>query len=94
MMRLTLEFDRPLTREARLRLHLALGTLAKVRRLRIQRGDRTVLVDGEALARVAVSEALRDLDLIPVKITTSLEEAAEAEADDSLKRERVRAIGR
>jgi len=94
MMRLTLEFDRPLNADARLRLRLALGCLVKVQRLRILRGDRTVLVDGEALARGMVLEALKDLDLTPNGVNTSLEEAADAEADETARRERVRAIGR
>jgi hypothetical protein len=94
MMRLEIEFDRPLSADARLRLRLALGTLVKVRRIRVLRGDRNVLVDGEALARAAILEALKELDLVPSRVMTSLEEAADADADDTAKRERVRAIGR
>lgn len=94
MMRLHIEFDRPLNADARLRLRLGLGTLVKVRAIRVLRGDRMVLVEGEALARAAVLEALKDVELVPGRITTSLEEAADADADDTAKVERVRAIGR
>ena len=94
MMRVELVFENPLTTDERLRVRLGLGTIAKIRRFKILRGDRNVLIEGDALARPPILEALADVDLRPASIITSLEEAAEADNDDSQKRERVRAIGR
>lgn len=96
MMLLDLAFDRPLTKDAKTRLLLAVAALAKVRSVRFVRGDHGAIIFGEALGRQTVLEALAAEDVVPTSVTTSLDEVADAVADEQPDRmkERVRAIGR
>ncbi len=96
MMHLDLTFDRPLNQDAKTRLLLAVAALAKARTVRFVRGDHGAMIFGEALGRQTMLEALAAEGVVPVTVTTSLDETADAIADeqpDAMK-ERVRAIGR
>ncbi len=96
MMHLDLSFDRPLNREAKTSLLLAVAALAKARSVRFVRGDHGALIFGEALGRQTMLEALAAEGVVPVSVGTSLDEVADSVADEQPDRmkERVRAIGR
>jgi hypothetical protein len=96
MMRLEINFERPLNTETKTRLLLALGALAKTRQIRFLRGDHVAVVFGEALGAQPVMQALADEGVVPSSITTSLDELGASLADEQpdAKKERVRAIGR
>ena len=96
MMRIDLAFDRPLSKDAKTRLLLAAGALAKVRTVKFTRGDYDAQIFGEALGTQMVLAALAEEGIVPAKATTSLDEYAATIADDmpDSKKERVRAIGR
>lgn len=95
MMRLELSFARPLLPEQRIRLLLALGALAKARRVRVMRGDQTVEILGEDLGSAAVRKALDEAGIAFQELTSSLDAEADAACEDcDGEPERVRAIGR
>lgn len=96
MMSVTLAFDRPLNQDAKTRLLLAVGALAKTRRVRFAKGDYGAIVYGEALGTTLLLEALAAEGVVPASATTSLDELGASLADDQpdSKKERVRAIGR
>lgn len=96
MMRIELAFERPLSGDAKTRLLLAAGALAKVNSVRFIRGDHGAQIFGEALGMQVVLAALAEEGVVPSATTTSLDEIAAAIADEQPDRlkERVRAIGR
>jgi hypothetical protein len=96
MMRIELGFDRPLNQDAKTRLLLAAGALAKVRKIRFARGDHAAAVYGEALGTQTLLAALAAEGVVPALCTSSLDDDANALADESTegKKEAVRAIGR
>ena len=94
VMRLDLDFARPLARADKLRLLLAAATLAKCQRVRFARGDRAVVVFGEALSMRRLGEALAEHGFAEVAMRSSLDEDEDQRADDPSGEERVRAIGR
>src|SRR5688572_18200387 len=97
-MRLDVDFARPLGKQDKLRLLLALATLAKSRRVRFVRGDHAAVVLGEGLSERRVREALSEHGFTPEAVRTSLDPDEDARADDPPEepgqKERVRAIGR
>jgi len=94
VMRLDLEFPRPLARVDKLRVLLAAATLAKCQRVRFARGDYAAVVFGEALSMRRLGEALAEQGFAEVGMRTSLDEDEDQRADDPAGEERVRAIGR
>jgi hypothetical protein len=97
-MRLDVDFARPLGKQDKVRLLLALATLAKSRRVRFVRGDHAAVVLGEGLSERRVREALSEHGFTPESVRTSLDPDEDARADDPPEdpgqKERVRAIGR
>jgi hypothetical protein len=97
-MRLDIDFPRPLGKQDKLRLLLAVATLAKSRRVRFVRGDHAAVVMGEGLSERRVREVLAEHGFTPEGVRTSLDPDEDARADDPpddpTQRERVRAIGR
>ncbi len=94
VMRLDLDFPRPLARADKLRLLLAAATLAKCERVRFARGDYAAVVFGEALSMRRLGEALNEQGLAEVSMRSSLDDDEDQRADDPANQERVRAIGR
>ncbi len=96
MMRIDLGFERPLNRDAKTRLLLAIGALAKTGRNRFVRGDHGAQVFGEALGVRSLLEALAAEGVVPTTAVSSLEPAAAAIADEDPdgQKERIKAIGR
>lgn len=95
MMRVTLDFDRPLSRAQRLDAQVVLAAVAGVDRVTFAEGDRRIIVSGEGLPTGICAAALSEVHLIPAQVVNSLsqEEAAELGAT-STARERVRPLGR
>jgi hypothetical protein len=97
-MRLDVDFARPLGKQDKLRLMLAVATLAKSRRVRFVRGDHAAVVMGEGLSERRVREVLAEHGFTPESVRTSLDPDEDARADDPPEdpgqKERVRAIGR
>lgn len=93
-MRLTVVLARPLDQETRLRIQLATAALAKTTRVVARRGAHEATVFGEAMSRDGLLAALRAEGVEPERIETTLDEEADAQADDRGGGERVRAIGR
>ena len=94
VMRLDLDFSRPLARGDKVLLLLALATLAKSQRVRFARGDYAAVVTGEALSVRRVRESLSEQGLVCEQIRSSLDAGEDERADDPVGDERVRAIGR
>ena len=98
VMRLDVDFSRPLSKQDKLRLLLAVATLAKSRRVRFVRGDHAAVVMGEGLSERRVREVLAEHGFTPESVRTSLDPDEDARADDApedpANKERVRAIGR
>jgi hypothetical protein len=94
VMRLDLEFPRPLMHADKLRVLLAAATLAKCQRVRFARGDYAAVVFGEALSMRRLGEALAEQGLAAASMSSSLDEDEDKRADDPSGEERVRAIGR
>ena len=97
-MRLDVDFTRPLNKQDKLRLLLAVATLAKSRRVRFVRGDHAAVVMGEGLSERRLREVLNEHGFTPESVRTSLDQDEDARADDPpedpSQKERVRAIGR
>ncbi len=97
-MRIDVDFTRPLGKQDKLRLLLAVATLAKSRRVRFVRGDHAAVVLGEGLSERRVREVLVEHGFTPESVRTSLDADEDARADDPAEDptqvERVRAIGR
>ena len=96
-MRIDLAFPRPLTRADRMRLVLALGTLAKAERVRFGRGDRTAMVVGEGLATARVQQLLAEEGFTCEAVVSSLSPDEDQRMDDvpaSAVEERVKPLGR
>jgi hypothetical protein len=98
VMRLDVDFSRPLNKQDKLRLLLAVATLAKSRRVRFVRGDHAAVVMGEGLSERCLRDVLVEHGFSPESVRTSLDPDEDARADDapedSVLKERVRAIGR
>jgi len=98
VMRLDVDFARPLGKQDKLRLLLAVATLAKSRRVRFVRGDHAAVVMGEGLSERSLRDVLSEHGFSPESVRTSLDPDEDARADDPLEdqtqKERVRAIGR
>ena len=98
VMRLDVDFSRPLNKQDKLRLLLAVATLAKSRRVRFVRGDHAAVIMGEGLSERSLRDVLVDHGFAPESVRTSLDPDEDARADDapedSVLKERVRAIGR
>jgi hypothetical protein len=95
-MRLDIDFPRPLGRSDKLRVLLAVATLAKGERVRFVRGDYAAVVSGEALGVRRLEEVLAEHGVAYERIRSSLSEEEDQRADDPPGdgQERVRAIGR
>ena len=95
-MRIDVDFPRPLGKQDKLRLLLAVATLAKSRRVRFVRGDHAAVLLGEGLSERRVRDALAEHGFTPEAVRTSLDPDEDARADDPPEdtTERVRAIGR
>ena len=97
-MRIDVDFPRPLGKQDKIRLMLAVATLAKSRRVRFVRGDHAAVVLGEGLSERRVREVLVEHGFAPEAVRTSLDPDEDARADDPpedpTQVERVRAIGR
>lgn len=96
-MRIDLEFARPLTRADRLRLVLALGTLAKAERVRFGRGDRSAVVLGEGLATARIRTLLAEEGFVCDAVASSLSADEDQRMDDipaGGAEERVKPLGR
>ncbi len=97
-MRLDVDFARPLGKQDKLRLLLAVATLAKSRRVRFVRGDHAAVVLAEGLSERRLREVLAEHGFTPESVRTSLDPDEDARADDApedpANKERVRAIGR
>jgi uroporphyrinogen-III synthase len=98
VMRLDVDFARPLGKQDKLRLLLAVATLAKSRRVRFVRGDHAAVVMGEGLSERRLREVLSEHGFTPEAVRTSLDPDEDARADDPPEepgqKEKVRAIGR
>ncbi len=98
MMRVDVDFPRPLDKAAKLRFMLAVATLAKCRRVRFVRGDRGVAILGEALSARSTELALKEHGFEPESVKSSLDPDEDMRADDPPGvmngPEQVRAIGR
>jgi hypothetical protein len=98
VMRLDVDFPRPLNKQDKLRLLLAVATLAKSRRVRFVRGDHAAVIMGEGLSERSLRAALEEHGFTPESVRTSLDPDEDARADDASEdpafKERVRAIGR
>ena len=96
-MRIDLAFPRPLSRAERMRLVLALSTLAKAERVHFGRGDRTAVVLGEGLASARVLQLLTEEGFVCETVTTSLSPDEDQRMDDvptGTSEERVKPLGR
>ena len=96
-MRIDLAFPRPLTRADRMRLVLAMSTLAKAERVRFGRGDRTAVVLGEGLATARVLQVLTEEGFVCETITSSLSADEDQRMDDvptGASEEQVKPLGR
>ena len=95
-MRIDVDFSRPLGKQDKLRLLLAVATLAKSRRVRFVRGDHAAVVLGEGLSERRLREVLVEHGFAPESVRTSLDPDEDARADDppEAQVEQVRAIGR
>lgn len=98
MMRLDVEFGRPLAREQRIQALVALATLTKAQKVRFIHGDRTAVVLAEGLSAHRVQEALAEAGLPPERVDTSLDAESDTQCDDQGQdetgKERFKAIGR
>jgi hypothetical protein len=98
VMRLDVDFAKPLHRADKLRLLLAVATLAKSRRVRFVRGDHAAVVLAEGLSQRRLQEVLVEHGFAPEVVRSSLDPEEDARADDAPAagdgQERVRAIGR
>ncbi len=97
VMRLEVDFTRPLSAAEKIRLSLAVAALAKSDRVRFTRGDRAVLVIGEALSAQRLAEVLGEEGFAVESIRSSLVESEDRQADDLPGlggKERVRPLGR
>lgn len=95
MMRLVVDVTRPLDEEHKIRVRLAMGTLASVRHIRLPRGDRQIEVYGEGLTEPMCRDALTEVGVVCETITTYIpvDEIEEAQAAGKAK-EFVRPLGR
>ncbi len=95
-MRLDVEFPRPLAKAERLRVLLAVATLAKGERVRFSRDGYAAVVAAEALSVRRLGETLTEHGVAFARIASSLAEEEDQRADDPPgdDHERVRAIGR
>jgi len=98
-MRIEVDFARPLPRETRTRLLIAVAGLAKSSRIRFDVGGHRAIVIGEAMSGERLAEALRDEDIAFERISSSLDDdearrVDELEDPDGEGRERVRPVGR
>src|SRR4051812_22936753 len=94
-MRVEVEFARPLDRPTRLRLTVAIATLAKVDRVRFAAGDHLLVIIGEALGTAGISALLREEGLTWQAMRTSLPETEDHAVDDAaIEGERVVPLGR
>ena len=98
MMRLDVEFPRPLDRQQRTRALVAIATLTKATKVRFIKGDRVVVIMAEALSARRVQEELTEAGLAPEQVISSLDPEIDAHCDDAIQdaasKERFRAIGR
>jgi len=96
-MRLDVDFAKPLNREQKLALTLAVAALAKSERVRFTRDAYGAVVTGEALSARRLRECLAEAGLTAAEIRSSLVESDDTQVDDvpsDGKKERVRPIGR
>jgi hypothetical protein len=98
MMRLDVEFGRPLSREQRVQALVAIATLTKAQKVRFIHGDRTAVILAEGLSAHRALEALTEAGLPPERVDTSLDAESDAQCDDQeldeTGKERFKAIGR
>jgi hypothetical protein len=97
-MRIDIGFPKPLDREGRIRLLLALAPLAKSARVRVVEGGWAAIVRGEALGLAKVREALDEQGLAVDRMATSLPEDEDQSVDEVIpvvgRGERYRPLGR
>ncbi|TVR46999.1 MAG: hypothetical protein EA402_01895 [Planctomycetota bacterium] len=98
-MRMDVDFPRPLSREQRTAMLLALAALPKTSRVKLVRGGHGIVIMGEALGLDRVRSALEDEGLVIEAIRTSLaaeEDLLVDEVSDAhpAGKERLRPIGR
>jgi hypothetical protein len=95
MMRLAVLFARPLPAEAKVRLRLAVGAMAKTGRVRFVRGDHEAWVFAEAVPVCDLAAALAAEGLEPENIVTTLDPDSDAAlAEHAVAGERFKPIGR
>jgi len=98
-MRLDLRFRKPLDREQRTRVLLALAGLGKSRSARFSEGGHAVVLIGEAMGVARLREALAEQGLEPLAVSSSLPDAESAlldpsKAEQAATTERLRPMGR
>lgn len=95
MMRVVLDFDRPLSKRQRLDAQVVLSAVAGVDGVRFTSGDRRIVVSGEGLPSGICAAALLEVGLVPDQVHNSLSQEEHAEIGETVNaRERVRPLGR
>lgn len=98
-MRIEIDFPKPLNRDQRTSLLLALAALPKTARVREVNGGFTAIVMGEALGVDRIRSALDDEGVVFERVRTSLGDEEDLRADEVSEdlpagKERLRPIGR
>jgi hypothetical protein len=94
VMRLDVEFPRPLGKSDKVKVLLATAGLAKCQRVRFISGDYAAVILAEALSARCLSDALLEQGLVGAQVHSSLDEQDDLRVDDPPGEERLRAIGR
>ncbi len=96
VMRINVDFPRPLAPAEHRQVILAMAALAKVRRVLFTNGAHRAQVFGEALGTRSVRAALEDIGLTVKALSSTLPEGDDVSVDDvpTATVERVKAIGR
>jgi hypothetical protein len=98
MMRIDVEFPRPLSRAQRAQLLVAMSTLSKAQKVRFIKGYRAMVLMGEGIGIARVRDEITELGLTPERVESSLDPDIDAHCDDAAQdaanKERFRAIGR
>ena len=98
-MRIDIDFKKPLSKEERQLLTIEVASLAKSERLRVINGNYRAVIMGAAMSKEAISSVLEEAGLPVEKITSSLSDDENAEADEhpddlGSAKESLRPIGR
>ncbi len=99
VMKMEIQFAKPLDYETKTRVLLAVSALAKSERIRFTQGGRCAVVRGEAMSVDRVRNSLEEQGVIPEQIVTSLQAELDTIADEATdavesRHERFRPIGR